>query len=186
MKAGAPAVESVATFFQRSPWSVRWFWYVLSVVILAADYLCGPELLFPILFIFPVMLAAWNCASRDAIGIALFLTAARFGASLLRDPGLPIVPDLINSIIRGVVLVGLAMLVLRVARQNAQLARQVKQLEGLIAICAHCKRILDEEKHWTRLETYIVEHSAAEFTHGVCPDCARLHYGLTAPNESAF
>lgn len=132
------------------------------------------------------MLAAWNCARRDAIGIALFLTAARFGGSLLRDPGLPIFPDLINSIIRCVVLVGLAVLVLRVARQNAQLASRVKQLEGLIPICAHCKRILDEEKHWTRLETYIVEHSAAEFTHGVCPDCARLHYGLIAPNESAF
>lgn len=153
---------------------------------MVADYLCGPELLFPILFIFPVILAAWNCARRDAVGIAIFLSATRFGAEFLREPALPFMPDLLNSVIRGLVLVGLAVLVSRVAQQNAQLARRVKQLEGLIPICAHCKRILDEEKHWTRLETYIVEHSAAEFTHGVCPECARVHYGLTAPNEGAF
>lgn len=159
---------------------------MLSAIILVADYFCGPELLFPILFIFPVMLAAWNCARGDAVGIAIFLSAARFGSELLREPALSFGPDLLNSTIRGVVLVGLAVLVSRVARQNGQLARRVKQLEGLIPICAHCKRILDEEKHWTRLETYIVEHSAAEFTHGVCPECARVHYGLTAPNEGAF
>ncbi|MBA3830830.1 MAG: hypothetical protein H0X34_02840 [Chthoniobacterales bacterium] len=94
--------------------------------------------------------------------------------------------DLVNGLIRGVVLVGLAVLVSRVAQQNAQLARRVKQLEGLIPICAHCKRILDEEKHWTRLETYIVERSQAEFTHGVCPECAKIHYGLTAPNDASF
>ncbi|MGI8432368.1 MAG: hypothetical protein ACR2MW_08785 [Chthoniobacterales bacterium] len=159
---------------------------MLSALILVADYLCGPELLFPVLFIFPVMLAAWNCARRDAFGIAIFLSAARFGAEFFRERDLPFVPNFLNSVIRGAVLVVLAVLVSRVARQNAQLARQVKQLEGLIPICAHCKRILDEEKHWTRLETYIVEHSAAEFTHGVCPECARVHYGLTAPNEGAF
>ncbi len=159
---------------------------MLSAVILVADYLCGPELLFPIFFIVPVILAAWNCARRDAIGIAIILSAARFGAEFLRKSGSPFAPDLLNSVIRGLVLVGLAILVARVAQQNAQLARRVKQLEGLIPICAHCKRILDEEKHWTRLETYIMEHSAAEFTHGVCPECAQVHYGLTAPNEGAF
>lgn len=159
---------------------------MLSAVILVADYLCGPELLFPILFILPVILAAWNCARRDAIGIAIFLSAARFGVRFLREPALPPTTDLLNSVVRGVVLIALAVLVTRVALQNAQLAQRVKQLEGLIPICTHCKRILDEEKHWTRLETYIVEHSAAEFTHGVCPECAKIHYGLTAPNEDAF
>lgn len=155
-------------------------------MILVADYFCGPELLFPIFFILPVMLAAWNCANWDAIGIAIFLTAARFGSSFLREPGAALGMDLLNAVIRGMVLVGLGVLVLRVARQSAQLARRVRQLEGLIPICAHCKNILDEEKHWTRLETYIVEHSQAEFTHGICPECAKVHYGLPAPNEASF
>ncbi len=186
MSGATPGAESVSTFFQRPPWSCRWLWFVLSAVILVADYLCGPELLFPVLFILPVMLAAWNCARREAVFIAVFLTAARFGSGFIRESSLPMAADLVNGLIRGVVLVGLAGLVSRVAQQNAQLARRVKQLEGLIPICAHCKRILDEEKHWTRLETYIVERSQAEFTHGVCPECAKIHYGLTAPNDASF
>ena len=100
--------------------------------------------------------------------------------------GWPLGTQVANDLVRCFVLVFMAVLVPRVARQSAQLARQVKQLEGLIPICAHCKNIPDEEKHWTRLETYIVEHSQAEFTHGICPECAQVHYGMTAPNEGAF
>ncbi len=185
MNSASEAAEPVSSLFQRPPWSRRWVWFALSAVILVADYLCGPVLLFPILFILPVMLAGWNCARREAIFIAVFLATARGGVTIFRDPD-PIPAELVNGLVRGVVLVGLAVLVSRVAEQNAQLARRVKQLEGLIPICANCKRILDEEKHWTRLETYIVEHSEAEFTHGVCPDCARLHYGVTAPDDGSF
>lgn len=157
MSGASPSAEAVSTFFQRPPWNRRWFWLVLSLIILVADYLCGPELLFPIFFGLPVMLAAWNCAQREAIFIAVFLTAARFGSNYVRDPGSPTIADVVNGLIRAIVLTVFAILVSRVARQSAQSARRVKQLEGLIPICAHCKSILDEDKHWTRLETYIVE-----------------------------
>lgn len=184
---GAPAnAEPARSLLQRPPWNRRWCWFLLSAAILAADYLCGPFLLFPILFIVPVMLAGWNRARRDAVAIALFLTAARFGFSFLWDPGSPMAGDIVNTLIRGIVLVSLGILVSRVADQNAQLSRRLKQLEGLLAICSHCKKILDEENRWTRLETYIVEHSQAEFSHGVCPECAKLHYGVIAPREDAF
>lgn len=186
MNIATEAAKPVSSRFQRPPWSRRWLWFALAVLILVADYLCGPVLLFPIFFILPVTLAAWNCARREAVFIATFLTIARLGVTLFRDSQAFIGADLVNGLIRAVVLVALAVLVSRVAEQNAQLARQVKQLEGLIAICAHCKRILDEEKHWTRLETYIVEHSQADFTHGICPDCARTHYGLTTPDDGTF
>lgn len=96
------------------------------------------------------------------------------------------IADVVNGLVRCFVLACLAVLVTRVARQNAQLARRVKQLEGLIPICAHCKRVLDEEKHWTRLETYLTEHTGAQLTHGICPECAKTHYGMTAPNEASF
>lgn len=174
------------TFFQRSPWSRRPLWFVLAALILLLDYLAGPVLLFPILFVFPVMLAAWNHARATAIAMAVALTTARFGITFFEHPGPSFGVQLVNDLVRCFVLIFLAILVSRVARQNAQLAQRVRHLEGLIPICAHCKSILDEEKHWTRLETYIVEHSQAEFTHGICPACAELHYGMTAPNEGAF
>jgi DNA-binding response OmpR family regulator len=48
---------------------------------------------------------------------------------------------------------------------------QVKQLRGLLPICAYCKQIRSAEDYWQQVETYIMEHSDAEFTHGICPAC---------------
>lgn len=53
---------------------------------------------------------------------------------------------------------------------------EVKKLSGLLPICMHCKKIRDERGSWSRIETYIREHSAADFSHGLCPDCASRHY----------
>lgn len=52
----------------------------------------------------------------------------------------------------------------------------VKQLSGLLPICANCKRIRDDDGTWPTLEKYISEHSDAEFSHGICPDCRELLY----------
>ncbi|WP_221029255.1 PAS domain-containing protein [Actomonas aquatica] len=49
---------------------------------------------------------------------------------------------------------------------------QVKTLSGFLPICASCKKIRDDGGYWTQLEAYISEHSEAEFSHGICPDCA--------------
>jgi PAS domain S-box-containing protein len=52
----------------------------------------------------------------------------------------------------------------------------VKMLQGLLPICANCKRIRDDQGYWHSVESYISEHSDATFTHGLCPDCARELY----------
>jgi diguanylate cyclase len=51
---------------------------------------------------------------------------------------------------------------------------EVKTLRGLIPICARCKRIRDDDGMWDQIETYISQHSEAVFSHGVCPDCAKV------------
>ena len=53
---------------------------------------------------------------------------------------------------------------------------KVKQLRGLLPICAFCKKIRDDNGYWNQLETYIESHSEAEFTHGMCLECARKAY----------
>lgn len=53
---------------------------------------------------------------------------------------------------------------------------QIKTLEGIIPICMHCKKIRDGEKVWNQLEQYISDHSEAEFSHGICPDCIQQYY----------
>jgi hypothetical protein len=50
---------------------------------------------------------------------------------------------------------------------------RVKMLSGLLPICAWCKKIRDDEGYWQQMEIYIRDHSEADFTHGLCPDCAK-------------
>ena len=49
--------------------------------------------------------------------------------------------------------------------------RQVKELQGLLPICSYCKRIRDDHDYWEQIDTYVAQHSRAEFSHGICPDC---------------
>jgi len=62
----------------------------------------------------------------------------------------------------------------QLAKKNAELEhalRQVKQLKGLIPICANCKKIRDDQGYWEHVEKYISDHSEADFSHSICPDC---------------
>ena len=59
----------------------------------------------------------------------------------------------------------------------------VRTLSGLLPICSSCKKIRDDQGHWNQLETYILEHSEAEFTHGFCPDCLKSLYGISLDED---
>lgn len=52
----------------------------------------------------------------------------------------------------------------------------VRELSGLLPICASCKKIRDDQGYWSQIETYIRKHTKAEFTHGICPECAKELY----------
>ncbi|MFH1214366.1 MAG: hypothetical protein V1681_09765 [Candidatus Neomarinimicrobiota bacterium] len=52
----------------------------------------------------------------------------------------------------------------------------IKQLKGLIPICASCKKIRDDQGYWNEVEAYIGLHSTAEFSHGICPECTKNLY----------
>lgn len=62
-----------------------------------------------------------------------------------------------------------------IARLRCALA-EIKKLKGVIPICASCKKIRDDLGFWNSLEKYLAEHSAAEFSHGICPDCMKKLY----------
>ena len=53
---------------------------------------------------------------------------------------------------------------------------EIRTLRGIIPICAHCKKIRDDQGAWGQIEAYIQAHSEAHFSHGICPDCMRRHY----------
>jgi PAS domain S-box-containing protein len=61
---------------------------------------------------------------------------------------------------------------------------EIKKLKGILPICSSCKKIRDDKGYWQQIEAYIEQHSGAEFTHGICPDCARkLYPDLDFDNE---
>ncbi len=60
---------------------------------------------------------------------------------------------------------------------------EIRTLRGIIPICASCKKIRDSNGAWNQLEQYIREHSEAEFSHGICPDCAARLYPRIAGKQ---
>jgi len=64
---------------------------------------------------------------------------------------------------------------LRVAERILGLREELLALEGLLSVCSYCKRIRSADSGWGTLERYIEQHSKAEFTHGVCPECYEKH-----------
>jgi CheY-like chemotaxis protein len=68
----------------------------------------------------------------------------------------------------------LARVRVHVELRRAQL--EIRTLRGFLPTCAHCKKIRDEQGTWHGLETYITEHSEAQFSHGLCPDCIPTYF----------
>jgi PAS domain S-box-containing protein len=60
----------------------------------------------------------------------------------------------------------------------------IRRLRGLLPICASCKKIRDDKGYWNQLETFIQEHSEAEFSHGFCPDCMKKLYGVVLEDDT--
>jgi hypothetical protein len=66
-----------------------------------------------------------------------------------------------------------------IENKNEQLVvvqKTLKTLSGLLPICSSCKKIRDDKGYWNQLELYIKDHSEAEFSHGICPDCFKTLY----------
>ena len=59
----------------------------------------------------------------------------------------------------------------RVSAHLAEALEHVKTLEGLLPICAWCKRIRDDKGYWDQVEAYFHKYTGADFTHGICPQC---------------
>lgn len=59
---------------------------------------------------------------------------------------------------------------------TSKLFQNMKYLEGILPVCASCKKIRDDKGSWNNIEDYVRERSEAEFSHGICPECAEKLY----------
>ena len=88
----------------------------------------------------------------------------------------------VSFIVVGLVLVGVATfrkLYDKLEKQNRELSlaiSEIRTLQGILPICSFCKQIRNDEGYYEQIDGYIQEHSEVDFTHTVCPECAKIHY----------
>ena len=127
--------------------------------------------------------AAWLVVVVLGLGVTLLL--ARAGAALLAGGSAELMsrtgaePGLLALLIAyGMsLMVSLLLLTAQRAQQELTEARaQVLTLEGIIPICMYCHKVRNDQEAWDRIETYISRHSAARFSHGICPECLPVQF----------
>ena len=140
-----------------------WKWVLLSMLFLTLDFVSGVTILFPITFIFPVALAAWQRRLDWAISLAAFLSLFRVLFELKWDTPWTTNVSILNGLINLATFTFVALVVNKMSKQALELRTRVKVLEGVLPICAFCKKIRNEDKVWQPLESYISDRSDAGF-----------------------
>jgi hypothetical protein len=152
-------------------------WCVLTALTLLADYVTGPEIQFPLIYLVCIYFAARYSGLGWAVFFAVSMAAARTTFEVIWGDYALSYPTMINGLTLLIVLNLVAVLVHRTTAQQAELSREVKTLKGLLPICSFCKRIRGGDNSWQGIEQYFSSNSAAQFIHSICPECMKEHYG---------
>lgn len=164
-------------FFERFPWNNRWILFAFALGISCFDFFAIHVLLFPILFVIPVALMAWNCGLRTALVLGAILCTIRLSIQCAWGVPYTLPVAILNGCVRVAVLFIITFLCAKLSESIQALRARVRTLEGILPTCAFCKDIRDEKGEWHQIEAYVASRSEAKFSHGVCPDCANEHYG---------
>ena len=155
------------------------------------DYFTGPQFGFFVFYYIPILFAGWYLDRKTAITYAFIATIVWWTADSLGDN--IYTSDFFrywNSFIRllSFLLVGVLFSNFRIRldkeqKLNTELSKalsEVKQLRGLLPICASCKSIRNDKGAWEQMEDYVKEHSDAVFSHSLCPSCMEKLYPSVA------
>jgi hypothetical protein len=148
-------------------------WIALSVVCVLVDYSLGPFIQFPIVYLVPVTLAAWNSGRVFGLVLAVALPLSRLYFITMWDPPWTFAESAVNAVIRIAVLGSFAWLVARTADQTRRLSSEVTLLTGMLPVCSRCRKIRDPQGGWQPLDAYVAQNPT-EFRHELCADCARV------------
>lgn len=152
---------------------------VTGVAILLLDSLASHFLLFPILFVIPVAMSAWFCTARLAYALAVLLPLGRLLTDEFVHHPSPFVYIVANCVIRMGVLILLAFLVSRTARQTRILEQRV---QALVTVCAW-SRTVEYEGEWISFEKYLLKRFNVNTSHGISPAEAEKMFGMKVPAD---
>ena len=152
------------------------YWLIIAFLVHITDYITGPLIQFPILYLIPIGLASWYNERVWGLIFAFGMPLIRLYFLILWEAPWTIFEATINASIRIFVFTIFAYLVDRIVTQKRELEKEVHILKGILPICNFCKKIRDKDENWVALEDYITVHSEAKFSHGMCTECAKKHY----------
>jgi hypothetical protein len=160
---------------------------ILTVVLGVLDYVTGYEASFFPFYFVPVALAAWKCGSGVRALVALLAAATwslvnlclghHYSSNFFLAWNTAML--LISFFVIAHVISRFSFLLQAERAASEQLRKtlsEVKTLKGLLPICAHCKKVRNEKGYWEMVELYVQRHADAQFSHGICEECARKHY----------
>lgn len=162
-----------------------YFLLVVGVAFLGfIDYWTKIELNFFVFYFIPVSFAAFRFGLMPSIAVSVFCAGVWAGADIIGDhfyssPAFAVWNTLIR--LASFVSIGWAVSTITalLAKEQSMADKlrmslaEVKVLKGLLPICASCKKIREDSGEWQVLEEYLEVHADTQFTHGLCPDCAR-------------
>jgi hypothetical protein len=147
---------------------------VFAIIVLIVDHNLGPFIRLPILFVLPVAAASWYSGIIGGLALTIGLPLTRLIVEIDIPRPWTMIDSVINTIVLILTLSLISFLIDHIRRQSAR----IKILQGYLPICSFCKKIRTTDNIWEQMESYIKRHSQAEFTHSLCPECAKKHYGI--------
>lgn len=139
-----------------------------------------------VLYVAVVLLSLWSPIRKFTVFVAIVSSVLTVGAIFLKPPVDEMWKVFFN---RGLALFAIWVTVslglrLKVVEKNRQevmhereeVLKKIKMLSGFLPICSSCKKIRDDTGYWTQIERYVHEHSDADFTHSICPECSNRLY----------
>jgi hypothetical protein len=155
---------------------------VWTVLVAWLDIRTGLQLKLGPFYLLPVLLVAWQVGTTAGVLAALVAAAVWRGVEMIWHPepslGWVLFWDAsihLCSFVAISLFVSWArsrvMLERALVHNLSELLANVRELEGLLPMCAWCKKVRDDKGYWQQIETYISAHTKADWTHGICPEC---------------
>lgn len=161
---------------------------VLALILVGLlDYITGPQFGFFVFYYIPILYAGWFIDKKTVIIYAFAATVIwwiadslgeniygseffRYWNSFIR---------LISFLLVGIVFSNSRQQIVIEKQLSGKLSKtlsEIKQLRGLLPICASCKNVRDDKGYWEQIEVYVKDHSDANFSHSICPSCMEKLY----------
>ncbi len=160
----------------RPPTALVLYGLIPLLLIGTADYLTGYDFGLDLFYLVPIAFESWYLGTAAGVLFSVVtIIVMTFSDILSGKEYTRLALEIWNGSIRLGFYLVVAVLLSRLRstiRELRKSLKEVKELRGILPICSSCKKIRTDEGYWQNVEEYIRRHTNAEFSHGICQECA--------------